>query len=148
MNEYSYKIDKYIVGVDSNGEDRIGLTIATMKDNKLYILGSCYGDNARFIDSLIKENEELKKQLEDMTDCRDIASGHRKEVQDRETRLLNQQQEFIKYLEDEINKTDYEINILGNYPYLAWSNACKKSLQKYKSIIGNDTNVGSKGENK
>ncbi len=86
--------------------------------------------------ALLKENQELKKQLEDMTDCRDIASGHRKEVQDRETILLNQQKEFIKYLEDEINKTDYEINILGNYPYLAWSNACKKNLQKYKSIIG------------
>ena len=64
MSEYSYEIDKYIVGLDSNGEDEIGLTIATMKDNELHILGSCYGDNARFIDLLIKENQELKKQLE------------------------------------------------------------------------------------
>lgn len=64
MSEYSYEIDKYIVGVDSNGEDGIGLTIATMKDNELHILGSCYGDNARFIDLLIKENQKLKKQLE------------------------------------------------------------------------------------
>ena len=60
MSEYSYEIDKYIVGVDNNGEDGIGLTIATMKDNELHILGSCYGDNARFIDLLIKENQELK----------------------------------------------------------------------------------------
>ena len=37
MNEYCNEIDKYIVGIDSNGEDGIGLTIATMKDNKLYI---------------------------------------------------------------------------------------------------------------
>ena len=65
MSEYSYEIDKYIVGVDNNGEDGIGLTIATMKDNELHILGSCYGDNARFIDLLIKENQELKKQLEE-----------------------------------------------------------------------------------
>ena len=65
MSEYSYEIDKYIVGLDSNGEDEIGLTIATMKDNELHILGSCYGDNARFIDLLIKENQELKKQLEE-----------------------------------------------------------------------------------
>ena len=65
MSEYSYEIDKYIVGVDSNGEDGIGLTIATMKDNELHILGSCYGDNARFIDLLIKENQELKKQLKE-----------------------------------------------------------------------------------
>ena len=61
MSEYSYEIDKYIVGVDNNGEDGIGLTIATMKDNELHILGSCYGDNARFIDLLIKENQELKE---------------------------------------------------------------------------------------
>ena len=61
MSEYSYEIDKYIVGVDSNGEDGIGLTIATMKDNELHILGSCYGNNARFIDLLIKENQELNQ---------------------------------------------------------------------------------------
>ena len=73
MSEYSYEIDKYIVGVDNNGEDGIGLTIATMKDNELHILGSCYGDNARFIDLLIKENQSLKNQLENCycnrTDC-------------------------------------------------------------------------------
>ena len=153
--EYTYDIDKYTIGVDTNGEDGIGLTVAKIENGEINFLGNCYGENARCIDLLIKENQELKsqlkgtthcfveeeheklkKQLEDMTDCRDIASGHRKEVQDRETILLNQQKEFIKYLEDEINKTDYEINILGNYPYLAWSNACKKNLQKYKSIIG------------
>lgn len=40
---------------------------------------------------LLKENKELKKQHEDMTLCRDIASSHREVVQDRETKLLNQQ---------------------------------------------------------
>lgn len=64
MSEYSYEIDKYIVGVDNNGEDGIGLTIATMKDNELHILGSCYGDNARFIDLLIKENQKYKEVFE------------------------------------------------------------------------------------
>lgn len=29
---------------------------------------------------LLKENQVLKKQVEDMTLCRDIASGHREEV--------------------------------------------------------------------
>lgn len=52
----------------------------------------------------------------------------------------NQQQEFIKYLEEFINKTDYEVNILGNYPYLAWSNTYKKVLEKYKEIIGDKIN--------
>ena len=64
MSEYSYEIDKYIVGVDNNGEDGIGLTIATMKDNELHILGSCYGNNARFIDLLIKENQKYKEVID------------------------------------------------------------------------------------
>lgn len=45
---------------------------------------------------LRKENQELKKQLEDMTLCRDIASGHREEVQNRYTILLNQQKKFVE----------------------------------------------------
>lgn len=76
------------------------------------------------------ENAELKKQHEDMTDCRDIASGHRKEVQDRETILLNQQQEFIKYLEDEINKCQSN-NFADGVKY-----GFQLSLSKYKEIIG------------
>lgn len=93
---------------------------------------------------LLKENQELKKQLEDMTLCRDIASGHREEVQDREAILLNQQKEFISYLEDEINKlkeqiknydiwheagTDINFLILKKQFYL-------EILKKYKEIIG------------
>lgn len=98
---------------------------------------------------LLKENEELKKQLEDMTLCRDIASGHREEVQDRETILLNQQKEFISYLEDKIYSIEpKETGIIYNCEYdseedyvMAMQeqsrlNALKEILQKYKSIIG------------
>lgn len=89
---------------------------------------------------LLKENEELKKQLEDMTLCRDIASGHREEVQDRETILLNQQKEFISYLEDLIkqNETVVEVSKYGlpkNCSKLL-IDFYKEILQKYKSIIG------------
>nr|DAM66313.1 MAG TPA: hypothetical protein [Caudoviricetes sp.] len=83
---------------------------------------------------LQKENKELKEELEDMTLCRDIASGHRKEVQDRETILLNQQKEFINYLEDEIHSCEAVSDLLFN------SNkemkVYKEILQKYKEIIG------------
>ena len=37
---------------------------------------------------LNKKIYELEEQLEDMTLCRDIASGHRKEVQDRESNIF------------------------------------------------------------
>lgn len=100
---------------------------------------------------LIAENQGLKKQLEDMTLCRDIASGHREEVQDREAILLNQQKEFIKYLENKIyniepkgtsinynceydSEEDY-INAMEEQSELI---TLKSILQKYKSIIGDD----------
>ena len=61
-----------------------------------------------------------------MTLCRDIASGHRKEVQDRESILLNQQKEFIKYLEDMLDNEDDIFSVVR----------VKDVLQKYKEIIG------------
>lgn len=62
--EYTYDIDKYTIGVDENGEDGIGLTIAIIKNGEINFLGNCYGENARCIDLLIKENQELKERLE------------------------------------------------------------------------------------
>ena len=78
------------------------------------------------VNSCQEEIRRLKKQLEDMTLCRDIASGHRKEVQDRETILLNQQKEFISYLE---NMLDDENDIFSVV-------RVQDVLQKCKSIIG------------
>lgn len=108
-----------------NGDDYIRL----QRENK--ILRENAENNDKVVDKvnwknqlLKKENQELKKQLEDMTLCRDIASGHREEVQNRETILLNQQKEFIKYLEDNWKQTQ-------DIWYI-------KILQKYKEIIGDD----------
>ena len=63
--EYTYDIDKYTIGVDENGEDGIGLTVAIIKNGEINFLGNCYGENARCIDLLIKGNQELKKQLDE-----------------------------------------------------------------------------------
>lgn len=76
--------------------------------------------------SIYKENQELKKQLEDMTLCRDIASGHREEVQDREAILLNQQKKFIKYLDDMLDDENDIFSVVR----------VKDVLQKYKEIAG------------
>ncbi len=62
--EYTYDIDKYTVGVDTNGEDGIGMTVAKIENGELHFLGNCYGENARCIDLLIKENQELKEKIE------------------------------------------------------------------------------------
>lgn len=105
---------------------------------------------------LNKKIYELEEQLEDITLCRDIASGHRKEVQDRETILLNQQKEFIKYLEDGIDICDGFLDTvksdLQEIPYGVISanenittrikenetahKVYEKILQKYKEITG------------
>lgn len=61
--EYTYDIDKYTIGVDENGEDGIGLTVAKVENGEIYFLGNCYGENARCIDLLIKENQQLKIQI-------------------------------------------------------------------------------------
>lgn len=62
--EYTYDIGKYTIGVDENSENGIGLTVAMIENNEIKFLGNCYGDNARCIDLLIRENQELKRQLE------------------------------------------------------------------------------------
>lgn len=95
-------------------------------DNKIYC-PLCY---------FKKENQELKKKLQDMTLCRDIASGHREELQDREVILLTQQKEFIKYLEDEIKRK--RLNATCTTTYNDYFIPLKVVLQKYKSIIGGD----------
>lgn len=81
-----------------------------------------------------KEKQEIKKQLEDMTLCRDIASGHRQEVQDREVILLTQQKEFINFLEDEIERK--RLNATCMFEYNNTVLPLKEILQKYKETIG------------
>ena len=97
----------------------------------------------RIAKRLQQENQELKKQLEDYKKWYQDELEENAELSDlwinrraRVIELENHQKEFIDWLEDCINKTDYELNVLGNYKYLAWSNAYKSALAKYKEIIG------------
>ena len=135
MNEeYTYDIGKYTIGVDKNGEDGIGLTVAIINDNgEIHILGNCYGDNARCIDLLIKENKQLKenyecilKQRDDLTKnaTEQLESSvgivkHNRAIQehiDKERELQNQ----LQQKEDIINKAKDIIKELaygGNEDY-------------------------------
>ena len=127
--EYTYNIDKYTIGVDENGKDEIGLTIAIIKNGEINVLGNCYGENARCIDLLIKENQELKKKLEDKEDYINILQATKDKLDKWDYENTMQQKEFIKYLEDKINF--YKINTQGYSMDLV-----EEILQKYKSIIG------------
>ena len=53
------------------------------------------------------------------------------------TEFLEQQQEFIDYLEDMLDNDNDIFSVIR----------VKDVLNKYKEIIGTDTNVGSKGGN-
>lgn len=87
--------------------------------------------------NLQQENQELKKQLEEINDFINKANfANIEQLMLDYCAKTEEQKEFIKYLENCINKTDYEVNVLGNYKYLAWSNAYKNALTKYKEIIG------------
>ena len=138
----------------NNEELKIGLGVAEwlelIKEDKN--LNGAYISICQYIHLTERENQELKKQLEDITLCRDIASGHREEIQDRETILLNQQKEFIKYLEDEIKLYENDIqNFSKDYKvYFSLINDLRviktkieEILQKYK-----ETNRLRKGKRK
>lgn len=114
----------------------------------------CKGYRCLDLDDLEKENQELKKQLEEYKATNEILSQEltKDKVLHQEClttccgipigdipKLITQQKEFIKYLEDEINKLKKEY---GNYVYDDYSEEKGKYdtyieiLQKYKSIIG------------
>lgn len=94
---------------------------------------------------LLKENQELKKQLEEYKAINKVLSQELTKdkilKQDHLTtccgilivdipKLITQQKEFIKYLEEKEKQFD------GADPRLA--GACSGILQKYKEIIGDD----------
>lgn len=94
------------------------------------------------VNSCQEEIRQLKKQLENKYEKVGTLTGEL--LYEENTKLINQQKEFIKYLEDEINKlkeqiknydiwheagTDINFLILKKQFYL-------EILQKYKEIIG------------
>lgn len=100
--EYTYDIDKYTIGVDTNGEDGIGMTIAIIKNGEINFLGNCYGENARCIDLLIKENQELKKKLDKYENPEDMTlmmMWCTEKVKDENQALKKQVDEYKKELE-------------------------------------------------
>lgn len=99
-----------------------------------------------------RENKELKKQLEEYKATNEVLSHELTKdkilKQDHLTtccgipigdipKLITQQKEFIKYLEDCITELEKEsTNKLQNTIYLGIRDITKEILQKYKEIIG------------
>lgn len=145
--EYTYDIDKYTIGVDENGEDGIGMTVAKIENGGIKFLGNCYGENARCIDLLIKENQKLKKQVEQYQQELEKADSitqscifnGKEESKISYRKCLNildkkeaQQKEFVKYLEDEKDRLASVCSSICEDKF----DEADDILQKYKSIIG------------
>lgn len=135
--EYTYDIGKYTIGVDTNGEDGIGMTVAIIKNGEINVLGNCYGEKARCIDLLIKENQKLKKQLEvveeQYNDLVEEKESLQEQLSSNTLQLEIQQKEFIKWLENYLELFNYD-NIEEQASY----DTIEEILQKYKEIIGDD----------
>lgn len=91
---------------------------------------------------LLKENQELKKQVEKRTKMYQNAYDYSQKMEGKAIILETQQKEFINYLEDEIKRINPKNLYIGELnlrlddikftQYLTY----KEILQKYKSIIG------------
>lgn len=98
----------------------------------------CKGYRCLDLDGLLKENQKLKKQLEEYQEEVCILDMRT----DENIKYKNQQKEFINYLEDEIKKLSKKWgNKLTETGYLDIAmtvRAYRIILQKYKEIIGDD----------
>lgn len=82
-------------------------------------------------EELLKENQSLKEQLEEL-DKKLFFTKNELDMREKSiNNQLNQQNEFIKWLEDYLNLFDYrDIQEQAGYDML------EEILQKYKEIIG------------
>ena len=138
--EYTYDIDKYTIGVDTNGEDGIGLTVAKIENGEINFLGNCYGENARCIDLLIKENQELKKQVKEYKDKINWYENFKvnKTIDKLRLKHNTQQKEFIEYMNktiEELQCDDVDDEEMKGY-LIQRIDTFKEILSKYKEIIG------------
>lgn len=98
-------------------------------------------DNVNWENQLLKkENQELKKQLENNLKINVADHKYASTCEDKVIILETQQKEFVKYLEDEIKElqkikeTELDYDLLQDV--ISQLLVFKDVLQKYKSIIG------------
>ena len=170
-NEETFRLEMEditrILGLDEDTIfDDVKTYARSLKENK--ILRENAEHNDKVVDKvnwenmlLKKENQELKKQLEENKDKINWYENFEinKTIDKLRIKHNNQQKEFIDYLENEIysiepkgtginynceydSEEDY-INAMEEQSKL---NTFKEILSKYREIIGSDINVGSIGD--
>lgn len=149
MKQKNLKIDfRYLAGniaclsVDSISGESVHNDINN--EEAIIIFNSLVGEKAdcQTVKTLIKENKDLKKQLEEsklkhkqLKDLEKIQLSNSYQTE-KLSKLETQQKEFIKYLEDEIKeRKNYDKK--NNCEWQGY-NFYKEILSKYKEIIGSD----------
>lgn len=109
----------------------------TREDTKVFDINSnngklMYATVNEIVSPILKENQELKKQLEEINKMIEKCGFvNIEQVMLSYCGLIAQQKEFIKWLEDYLNLFDYrDIEEQAGYDML------EEILQKYKEIIG------------
>lgn len=119
-------------------------------EEAIIIFNSLVGEkeNCRTVKTLLEENEELKKQLEEADRKLFFTKNELDMRQKSIDNKLTQQKEFIKYLEDEIKEEKDNLEKLcelckipkennGAYKFAySYIKKIEEILQKYKEIIG------------
>ena len=112
-----------------------------LKDNPMYKnFCSILDTKNQVLERIAEENQELKEQLEKKYEKVGTLTGEL--LYEENTKLINQQKEFIEWLEKEIKETDKTIEMLCDtnscrIPYVQnkkW--LLKETLKKYKEIVG------------
>lgn len=103
-------------------------------EEAIIIFNSLVGEkeNCQTVKTLLKENQELKKQLKPNYYVKGL-EGTLKEYQQEMNKVVTQQKEFIKYLEDEIEACELTSDLIFNHNKKM--KIYKEILQKYKEII-------------
>ena len=96
-----------------------------------------YATVNEIISPVLEENQNLKKQLENKYEK--VGTLTSELLYEENTKLINQQKEFIKYMNSCIKELEKESqNKLQNTINLGIIDITKTILQKYKEIIGED----------
>lgn len=131
-------------------------------EEAIIIFNSLVGEKAdcQTVKSLLKENQELKKQVEEyQKDIKDLDNQNKRAFENMQLNqlkvcnMIKQQKEFIKYLEDKIYSIEpkgtginYNCEYDSEEDYVmamqeqSKLNTLKEILKKYKSIIGDVKN--------
>lgn len=148
--EYIYEIDKYTIGVDENGEDGFGMTVAKIENGEINFLGNCYGENARCLDLLIKENKQLKEQLLVTQTNEETFRLEMKDITQTlgldEDTLFDDVKVYVRSLKDNWNKLkewlkEYEEGTYGLGSYeTGLSDGLGDVIKKMQELEGSDSN--------